>query len=181
MQEVKSNPGPGTDHERLLAEAVELERQGHVSQADLAAFEARLQRAIDEEDQRLAARLADIQQEYATVATPASRGWQFVTAVMFVVSIGGVPLGLALDRRVFSEFAEAHWSGMHGVFIVMLVLWAVVFLRAEVRERMRRQLPNPLLRWLLAFPLGTAFMAALTVASIPGWAALMVACAALVR
>ncbi|PTT82625.1 hypothetical protein DBR42_16760 [Pelomonas sp. HMWF004] len=182
MKNGKTTADQAKDHERLLAEAVALGQRGNVSQADLGALEARLQKAMKEDEQRLAASLAEIQQKYAMVPRPpASRGWELFTGAMFFIPLAGLFFGISLAPGVFSSLASRYEFAMYWAFFGALALWMGVFLRSEVRERMRIKHPNWVWRWLLVFPLSIASMAALSVAAIPGWAAFIAACAALVR
>jgi hypothetical protein len=62
----------------------------------------------------------------------------------------------------------APWS-----FIGALALWMGLFLRTEVRQRLRARYPSWAKRWLLVFPLFVGSLAGLSVMATPGWAALL--------
>lgn len=163
-----------SEQERLLAELVALGRQGKVSPDRLAELDARIQRSIDEDDRRLAERIAEIRRNHAkpVLAKPPSRGRLFVVLAVFIYLFAGVLFEVQLGGNFVFAFTAQYWGAAPWLFLGAVALWAGVFLLDDVRQRFRVQNPSWLKRWLLVFPLTTSCVAALAVVALPGWAAL---------
>ena len=175
---MKNTPPPTTstsEQERLLAELVALDRQGRASPGRLAELDACIQKSIDEDDRRLAERIAEIERDHARpkVAQRPSRGRLVMFVGVFIYLLAGVMFEVYLGVNFVFAFTAQYWTAAPWFFLGALALWAGVLFRADARQRLRAQHPSWAKRWLLVFPLTMGSLAVLSVMALPGWAALL--------
>jgi hypothetical protein len=171
MKNDSSPDDPASEQQRLLEEALALDRRGQVRQAELAALEARIQKAMEENDRKLEERLAAI--KHSSVAEPPRlpRRWQALALLLLVYPLVGLMFEMTLGYSFVFALADKYWAMAHWIFFGVLILWACLLLQAGVRQRNRGQHRNWLLRWLMLPMLGALAAGAFVFAS-PGWAAL---------
>jgi hypothetical protein len=108
MQNTPPPAKSASEQEQLLAELVALDRQGKATPGRLAALDARIQKSIDEDDRRLAERIAEIKRHRAKAGAvqQLSRGQLFVLMALFIYLLLGVVLELQLGGSFVFAFTS---------------------------------------------------------------------------
>jgi hypothetical protein len=174
MTTLPNDSGAANESERLLAEALALDREGKLRQTRVADLELRLQRAMADEQRRVDELLASVKAPPAP-ATPARRmprGMQAIALLALTYPLVGSLLELALGGGFLFAFRAVYWAAAPWLFCAAWALWISLLFRAEVRERVRLQHRSWIRRWLV-LPLAFGGIAAMSVAATPGWAALL--------
>ena len=161
--------------ERLLSEALALDRQGKLDQAALATFESHIQKEFDQDSQKTAQLLARLEQPSGLATPQPLRGWRLTAVLVALIFVlAGAPLELNLGSGFVFALASEYRAAAPWVFLALLPLFTVFFVRAEKRRRhLRMPYPTWWVRSLLVFPLVIAVASAAVVVAPLGWAALV--------
>ena len=152
----------------LLAEGIELERQGKLDESATTKINSRLTEIIDDLDQKRAKQLPDFQVN--STQPPQSltkRAFQF----LFLFSSVGVLIEFTVGQYFIFAYGSQYKALFPWLFGLAIPIFVVVFFRLQKQQPIHRY-PTPWVRWLIMFPLVVVTASSLVICSPFGWAAL---------